>query len=77
LCCEVFRGLGDGFIKGCFATDEYDVFSCSYTKRFEMDDESRIINFFIGTLIKEIYIALGVVGTNYWTISFFEFTIPH
>jgi hypothetical protein len=46
-------------------------------KGFEMDNESRISDFFIGTLIKEIYIALGVVGINYWTISFFEFTNPH
>jgi hypothetical protein len=42
-----------------------------------MDDESRIIDFFIGMFKKEIYIALSVVGTNYWTISFFEFTNPH
>jgi hypothetical protein len=46
-------------------------------KEFEMNGESRIICFFISTLIKKIYIVLGVVRTNYWTISFFEFTNPH
>jgi hypothetical protein len=28
-------------------------------------------------LIKIIYIAFGAVGTNYWTMSFFEFTSSH
>jgi hypothetical protein len=46
-CCEVYRGLGDRFIKVCFATDEYDFFHVPTLKEFEMDGESRISDFII------------------------------